>query len=530
MKHKQLYFINKSFILPFLLFCIFLMGIIYRAYGIFENHPFWVDEFSTASQARYFLQYKLGVFTNSAINFEHNNYLFNIVVAFFFKLFGQSEMVARLPSVLIGSLIPVVIFIVTKYIFNIRTALIASLLTICSYLEIAWSQQARSYMFIQFFVLLTIYLYFLVSDLKTRTPITLSLFFLSVILGVLTHSIFFLLIIALIIHATITNNYLIKNLVKHPLTLGISIIIFATIGIALYLNQGLNIGNLLKANNVWYYHSFLWRDYGLITFLALLGMIFSFFTHRKYALLIIIYIIFHFLFFCFVFAPYTSRYLLPIIPLLFIMMAYALTYSIDLFLEKNYSKIDKKWLQFIIPLGLILFVIGNGYKFDIKPNRFYSVNHDFREIALIDYNQVYSIIKSKGELNQEKTAVIDTWHDRLYWYLGMDYKPAYIFRWIHEDGLINGLQKKTDFVFNNNGEKIIPRTNNLRFIGELSDLKKAMKKYPKGFIFIDDSSLPKDVIDYVEKNFKKELYLDHYPLDDNPYSIWPATLYSWGIK
>ena len=88
---------------------------------------------------------------------------------------------------------------------------------------------------------------------------------------------------------------------------------------------------------------------------------------------------------------------------------------------------------------------------------------------------------------------------------------------------------KTEFTLNKEEEKIIPLSNQ-RFIGELTDLLKAQKRYPNGFIFIDDATMPKDVIDYAEKNLKKELYLDHYPLDDNPYSIWPATLYSWGIE
>ena len=41
-----------------------------------------------------------------------------------------------------------------------------------------------------------------------------------------------------------------------------------------------------------------------------------------------------------------------------------------------------------------------------------------------------------------------------------------------------------------------------------------------------------DVIKYAKENFKKELYLESYPpeLLENPYSIWPATLYSWGFE
>lgn len=101
-----------------------------------------------------------------------------------------------------------------------------------------------------------------------------------------------------------------------------------------------------------------------------------------------------------------------------------------------------------------------------------------------------------------------------------------MFRWENEEGFANGHIKKTQFYIEN-GEKRISKQ--IGFVGTKDDLERVIKKHKIGFIFIDDSSLPQDVIQYAEKNLKKELYLDHYPLDENPYSIWPATLYSWGL-
>ena len=182
----------------------------------------------------------------------------------------------------------------------------------------------------------------------------------------------------------------------------------------------------------------------------------------------------------------------------------------------------------VISILLTLFIIANGYKFVNKPKKYYSLNHDFREIANIDYHQIYAVIKNRGELQKGQTVVIDTWWDRTHWYLGDEFENIVAFRWYNTEGYVNGLSKKTFFVVNNKGEKFLTGTN-LRLVLEISDLQRFMKKYPKGFLFIDDSSLPEDVRNYAEKNLKKELYLDHYPLDENPYSIWPATLYSWGV-
>ncbi len=300
--------------------------------------------------------------------------------------------------------------------------------------------------------------------------------------------------------------------------LGILLVYFSGLGNTLLYFYNAKV---FFTNNLWYYHSFLWREYGLILFLAIIGLLIGFKNKFKETSLVFIYLIFHLLFLSFIFKPYVSRYLLPIFPLLFIFSGYALANIQRLFYDRNHV---------VIVFFISLFFIGNGYKFVNKPKQYYSVNHDFREIANIDYNQVYGIVKEKIINKKSPIAIIETLPDRAQWYLGYDYEPLYLFRWTDEEGLVNGLQKRTVFFYNDAGEKTVTPNSSLRIIGNLSDLKKAINKYNKGFIFIDDSSLPQDVIKYAQSNLKKELYLDHYYLDDNPYSIWPATLYSWGMN
>src|SRR3989344_1947924 len=94
--------INKITVFIFLSF-IFLASI-YRFLGITINHPFWVDEFSSVNQARLLLDRGLGVFNNPNIVFDAYNVGYHTIIALFFNLFGESEFVARLPSVIIGSI------------------------------------------------------------------------------------------------------------------------------------------------------------------------------------------------------------------------------------------------------------------------------------------------------------------------------------------------------------------------------------------------------------------------------------------
>lgn len=496
---------------------LFSVSLLFRTYGFFNNYPFWVDEFSSAVQSNFFIKYGLSVFTNPDVYIEHHNIPLHILTAWLFQIFGQSEWVARLPSVFFGSIIPVLVFIIGRSFFDQKTAFSASLLTVFSYLQITWSRQARSYVLLQFLILLSVYFYFKFFTIKSgnKTAI-LILFLLTILIGFITHSFFYIFIIALIVHFLLTRIADLLLLLRTWQFYAVTILFFFVankIGLystfLIYFNNGGFV-----ANNIWYYHSLLWREYGLITFLSILGLITAIINKNKYISLLGIYIILHLLFISLIFKPYTSRYILPIFPFIIIFVGYFLSQFADFLLKKKGGVLTN-----IISLGLAIFIILNGHKFVNNPKNYYSVNHDFRDIALLDYHQVYNLIKTKGDLAKGKTAVIETWPARTYWYLGINYRPTYIFKW----------KGQIPFNLNKKNEKIVPRNNGILLIEDLTDLKKAIRNYPKGFIFIDDSSLPEDVINYAEKKLKKELYLDHYTLDDNPYSIWPATLYSWGL-
>lgn len=508
----------------FIALLFFLISLFFRVKGIFVNHPFWVDEFATADQAKLLLQYGLGIFNNPRIYFEHHNITTHILVALFFQLFGFYEWVARMPFVIIGSLIPAFVYLLTKRLFNSTVAISAALLSTFSYYQITWSRQARGYILLQFLVLIGTYLYFKFLDVKKKSPVTFIFLFFTGILGILTHSFYFLFIGAIIIHFVIFYKKNFVSFVKSKLffVLLLLIIVYAYFsGFWKTVVTIIESKSFYAVNNLWYYHSFLWREYILVTFLGLVGLVAFAITNRKRGLFILIYLFFHLMFISFVFAPYHSKYLVPIFSLLLIGMANS--FSLFKLFKSN-------TLNSFLPIILTVAVILNGDKFTLKPKSFYSVNRDFREVALIDYHQVYDIIKSKIDNSNEKVALIETWNGRAYWYLGHDYQPLYILRWKNEKLTIQGMRiSRTNFIFDKEGNKIIPRNSNLRLVEDIDDFKKVISKYPKGFIFIDDVTLPKDVLDFAKKNLKKELYLDHYPLDDNPYSIWPATLYSWGI-
>lgn len=505
-----------------LVICItlFLVSLMYRGRGLMNSYPFWVDEFSTAYQSNLVLQHGLGVFHRT--DFERHNITTHFSIALSYALFGKSEQTTRLPLLLFGSLVPVMVYLLCQEIWkNKYISIPAALLTVFSYLQITWSLQARGYVIQQFFLLLSLILSLKIFGVE-KPSLSLKLTFcLVLLLGFLTHLSFILVILFYGITFIYKNKkqFITKSVFLYAGVVGIVLILLlGKIGklILSYLEQLLHVG---LPNNFWYYHSFLWRQYPILTLMSVFALFLLLKSKQKYLIFIFTALpSFYLLFYCFISRPYSSRYLLPIFPLFFILSAYFLFKFGETFFKVK-----------ILGTLLVLFIVINGDKFVSKPKSYYSVNHDMREISNIDYNQVYALIKEKSKNSSEKIAVIDTWHDRARWYLGSDYDGLYFFTWLDTDQFSNGMALKTNYQVNDQKEKYIESLENFKVVGELSDLTKVMEQYRKGFIWIDDTALPEDVINYVKTHFYKELYLDHYTLDDNPYSIWPGTLYSWGF-
>ena len=529
---------TKYFVV-FSVLIIFVLAIILRLAPLRYNTPFWVDEFSTGTSARMILQQGVKIFWERPPWFESNNALTYGLTALSFALFGQSETAARIPSVLFGSLVAIAVYFLARKIHSNTVGIIAGLFTATSYCQIVWSVQARSYALLQLLILLTVWLGIKIvekTELKVKDLLILGIL---CFLGMLTHFMFAFCMISVFLaiavaHRKIFIQFTVSRWYLVLIGVIISLLTLWQIGFInsflVYINS-----SFFLSNNLWYYHPFLWREYGLVVFTALLGFGLIAKTAHKPLGIIMMHIVLQLIFVTFFFSLHMSKYLLPLFPYFFIGMG-VFVYEISKMVVHNVGEVrmlrDRGFTTrisaIILALGLTVFIIAQGHKFVLKPKAYYSINHDFREIANIDYNQIYSIVK-KGiaESKGEKVAMIETWPGRAYWYLGEAYMPMYIYRWQDEEGLANGHSKKTDFTLNSEGEKMVG--GGIVFVGEVRDLVLAIQKNTRGYLFVDDDTLPRSVIDFAEKNLKKEIFLDHYPLDDNPYSIWPATLYSWGF-
>ncbi len=142
---------------------LFVYGFVLRIYNLgFQS--LWIDESFTINASLAILRHFYPLLESG---FVYSGYMFHTyVLAGLFSLFGVSTFVARLPSVVFGSLLIPLIYLFVRYLFNVRVAIIASVLVAFSTLEIAWSRQARSYIILQFFFYLS--LFFFLYFVRTR--------------------------------------------------------------------------------------------------------------------------------------------------------------------------------------------------------------------------------------------------------------------------------------------------------------------------------------------------------------------------
>jgi hypothetical protein len=517
---------NKKIAIIVIGIVITVFATVVRTHNLKHGDPFWVDEFSTARQAKLLNTYGLSIIFNMnkpPHYFENRNIITHILIAGSFKLLGASEWSARLPIAIAGSLLPALVLLTMAPLFGSGVSIASSILIATSYYEIAWSRQARGYMLQQMFVVLGIYLYY--KYLTTRARRYASLLFVTLVLGMLIHPFFYVFILALLIHFALFDLQRYKFILK-------SLWFYVFLGIfgisAWYIGSFQTIrDSVFKTNNVWFYHAFLWQNYSIFSLLTVFAIPIGSVRKNRWAILLGIYSLVYLLVVCLFLGPYTSRYLNAMMPILFILSAYSVFECAKALMSQ--SKKNVRSSAGIVVIIFALFIVFNKEKFVTRAWPFYSINHDFREVALVDYHQIYGFMKSKGNFSNHSTAIIDTWPDRTHWYMGESFSDGYLLTW-KTHGQTNGIPTGiTPYTMDGIEKKTLVYPY-FGLINELPDLKLALTKYKQGFIYIDDTSLAPDVLAYVKSHFKKELYVEHYTLDDNPYSIWPATLYSWGYK
>lgn len=159
-----------------------VIGLFLRIHDL-GSKAFWMDETIQTYAAIGLIKEGIPVMPSGMI--YSRAFLDTLLIAQSLKIFGVSEFAARLPSALFGVLTIPLIFLAGKELGNKRVGIIAAFLLTFSAYENIWNHDARMYSQLQFFYLLTSYLFYIF--IKSKNWKIIPAIFGSFILGYYSH-------------------------------------------------------------------------------------------------------------------------------------------------------------------------------------------------------------------------------------------------------------------------------------------------------------------------------------------------------
>jgi 4-amino-4-deoxy-L-arabinose transferase-like glycosyltransferase len=471
-----------------------IVGFFYRIYGLNANHSFWTDEDHVAIFARAILERGRPVLTNG-----YHTGIYQIFPYYLFalsaKIFGLNEFAIRFPSVVFGVLTIWAVYLLGKELFNKNVGLVAATLITFLKIEILWSRQARPYQALQFFSLLgAFFIYKLTKEKRFNWRYFLG-FLGCGILASLMHGMGLVIFFVGFLYLLIFRFAWFK---KKWTALGLAIpLIFSYIFRVQILAIVSQIG---KTNNLFYYRVFLWHNYSLLVFLALVGFISQILQRKDTWQIPVLFLVFQGIIASFLLGQPFVRYFYIVFPFLVLLSAVGLG---------EIAKIISPKKRLLVLVILVLFIVAMGHKFTLKPTRIYSLNEDMQEIPEVDWKKIYGFVGEKIKQNPS-SVLVTNWSDLPVWYLG---------------------EGKLDYLLRKLGQTKIEKdpVSSAFMLYSVEELKKIIEENKKGILIIDswDDRVPDGVREFSRDNLKKELEIDRlYPVQPR---LWPMEVYSWGL-
>lgn len=489
----------------FVVLLFILFGFYFRVVGIQKNLSFWNDESHAAIYSRGVAQTGLPRDTDGRGRGIYQIGLYYVTGASF-KLLGISQTAGRIPSVLVGTILIAVMYLVTKSLTRKELpAILASFIMAFSQIQLAWSTQLRPYIWLELFSLLVFYLG--IKSLEKKKEIFDRHFLIAATLAALSylfHPIGFFNIIFLFC----LFSY--KSLIDKKWWYLLSIIPLGFVTFFLiYFAIGRNMTDLLafvfKVNtNTLHYRVFLRANYDWLLLGAGFGALYLYTIQKRATVVLTGFIGMILALSIFKINASYVRYCLPAFPLLYILFCVGIdglsTYSAKYLTNKRFYIIF-----FFFFSSLFLFIPIKKDKILFSPRFFYTINGDMRENPILDYQKAFEkisvLIKGKKSL-----IVMDAWNDRIPWYL-----PG----------------KKYIFLVKN--EKSIDPTFNEPMVGTIKGFEDIKKRYQSGVVIVEnwESLTPYDLQQHIRNTLKHEFDVQNLPY--NEADRWGISIYSWGL-
>jgi hypothetical protein len=421
------------------------------------------------------------------------------------SVLGESEFSYRILSAIFGVLFILVIFFSVRKMFNRNIAALSAIAVTFSYIQIAWSRQARWYtLFECFFWLATISFYHAYTGRGKsfhKTSIILTGIFTS--LAILTHGLGFLLPFLFMAWIAYEEIFVKKTWNKKILTyIALTGAVLLLISFTLK-NIGLQVPlNVLQLHYLlpYYLHFYLTTYWLFVPFLM-----YSLFLKKTEYGYQIKYITFFFLAYLLSLSFLTDtlgyRYLFHLTPVIYILGIYGMV--------EVYKHIPRRWMRvvYIAIISILFFTIGGG---TILPKTQYLLESDTnRDKSFMsvtpqpDWKAAYDVIRKE---KKEKDIVIST-------------MPAFSKIYLNEPGYWIAYQYLGNidtYQYVQNGRE--------RYVGalaleDLSSLKEIVENN-SGFIVFDANGLYSTASPLIFSYIKENLSLVFHKKDNDISEIW----------
>jgi len=337
---------------------VILFSFILRVWQL--NKPsLWIDEGFTINASLTIIEKGVPVL-DSGLPYK-NGVFYNYLVAGLMKIkdFDPfSPWQARLPSVFFGVLSVLVVYFLSKHLFNKNVGLVSSVIMAFSYWEIAWSRQARGYVALQFFLLLSFY--FLWKWLEKKDFKFLVFFFLSLFFSFLSHHLAVVFIPGFILIALLFP--------KKRISFRQWIFFFSIFAISLFLFRYMaSIPKIDFYNYFPHYNRFIKNELWIFFLGTLGGLFLGIFDKKKYATVSLFLITISSYFFIAGFINVIHyRYLFPLFPFVIILSCYFVVRFFQII--QNILRIKNPLFSFIPSIVLIVFLSFPHLNFIPKEN------------------------------------------------------------------------------------------------------------------------------------------------------------------
>ncbi|WP_135388998.1 glycosyltransferase family 39 protein [Methanolobus halotolerans] len=410
-----------------LIILIVVLGSSLRLYNL-GNESFWFDETISSIAAIALSENGSPVFSSGL--YYGRAILNTFLIALSFGVFGVSEFAGRFPSVIFGILTVILAYHIGSVWGNKRIGVIAAFLVAFSVWEIAWSRQARMYQQLQFFYLLSLYLFY--EYISHREKKHLYLLIASFAATILSHVFGYTLIVVFLVFLAVSAMKQKRSIDIHEKRVALYIILIFLFLLGMAYQKGV-ISQILHTQVNYYdeYIYFLKKSLGFSLFLAIPGVTVLMNRDWSKGLLLTLSVVIPFYLIFFHVLLFGIRYLYFVIPIVFIFAAFFLDFMIEYIFhtacrksdfsgagagegKKTFSslKASVKPLVYSVTLIALIVFMHLSPAFTFMPKNDYDLGPN---APRSDFRTAYSYVNSHM---QPEDVIVSTWTAPAQFYLG----------------------------------------------------------------------------------------------------------------